>query len=147
MKALWLFLFLLKLLFLLRRFIKLTFKKEIGRNYSRTVLLCPLRLLTTAVIETLEGILRCPPLFLAILCTHKIPLGPISLHCWYFELLPDQILHTEKDNWRGWYCWKAKNHIHRNCQRLPRSTIWHLTYIPAFWADKCDNFFSVQKPN
>ena len=70
-KALWLFLLLLKLLFLLRRFIKLTFKKEIGRNYSRTVLLCPLRLLTTAVIETLEGILSQPPLFLAILCTHK----------------------------------------------------------------------------
>ena len=33
------------------------FLKRRGNNYSGTVLLCPLRLLTTAVIETLERIL------------------------------------------------------------------------------------------
>ena len=47
--------------------------RKIGRNYSGTVLFCPLRLLTTAVIETMERILSRPPLFLTSVSAQKNP--------------------------------------------------------------------------
>ena len=56
-----------------QKYLWLHFQKK--RNYSETVLFCPLRLLTTAVIEPLERILSRPPLFLAI--PYTVPLYTI----------------------------------------------------------------------